>query len=129
RLDEVGAAELLRLLIAFLAKSGYCEVTLRNCSRQPSAVVGELVVTDCVREVEIIPVAVIVATTCRVSNGWIGSRAPCLITQRARLAYRHETVVIHRRDWITRLHDAGAAETPATSEPADCSGTIVKSLQ
>ena len=118
-LNKVRSAELLWLFVPFLTESGNGEVALRDCTREPSFVVGQLVVTNCIRVIEVVSVAVVVAAAGRVSDSGIQGRAPGFVTQSARLAHCHEPVRVGCGNGITGLEDTRATEPPSAGHLTD----------
>src|SRR4051794_1010670 len=129
RLKEIRPSELHRLLVALLPKCGNSEAALGNGAGQPSADVGQLVVTDGAGVVERVAVCVVVAAPRRIGHSRIRSRRASGSGARSVCADRVIAVSVSRCEWICGLEDGCTAKAPATCDTPYRSASPVQALE
>ena len=113
--DEVRSTELHRFLVsAARPERRNGKVALGNSPREPSLVVSQLAVTSCIGVIAIVPVGVVISASGGIPDRWIGGRWAGIGV--ARSTHRLVRIEVGRRQRITRLQNARAADSPTASE-------------
>src|SRR3954454_8254415 len=128
-LKEIRSPELHGLFVTPAAECGSGEVALGDCSLEPSAVVGRLLVAGRVGIVEVVAVRVVIPASRGIADRGVRHRRARGSAVRSVLANRDITVEVCGGERISGLEDSCAAQSPSSGDDPYRAFAVVQSFE